>query len=189
MFAYLNGTIQKKLPKNIILTVNDVGYLVSVPNNLFERLKEKQKIELYLYTKVREDDISLYGFETVDELEFFKLLLNVNGIGPKLAMEILSQNIDKAKIAIMNGDIAFLSSISGIGKKTAERILVELKGKVTVEDISRIHTGLEKDLDDEIIEALENLGYQRFEIVRKLKKIPETLTTSEEIITHFLRNV
>ena len=188
MLAYLHGTIQKKLTKSLIVKVNDIGYLVSVPSNLFEKLKEKQKIELYLYTKVREDDISLYGFETVDELEFFKLLLNVNGIGPKLAMEILSQNTEKAKAAIMSGNIVFLSSISGIGTKTAERIIMELKGKVAVEDISRVHTSLESSMSDEVIEALENLGYQRFEIVRKLKNLPEAITTTEEIITHFLRN-
>lgn len=90
MIAYLQGIIKKKLPKSIILNTGKIGYLIHTTHPLWEKIKEKNELELYIYTKVRDDDISLYGFETLGELEFFKTLLNVNGIGTKLALEILS---------------------------------------------------------------------------------------------------
>ncbi len=189
MIAYLSGTIIKKVPKAVILDTGSVGYLVHLSTPLHEKLSEKEQVEFYIHTKVREDDISLYGFETFNELDFFKTLLNVNGIGPKLAMEILSQNPDKVKSAIINKDLAYLSKIPGIGKKTAERIVVELKNKVDLTDITRIHSNLENNLQDEAVEALQNLGYQKFEVLRVLKKMPDQLTETEEIITYFLQNV
>lgn len=193
MIAYLQGTIQKKILKGVILNVNGVGYQVSVPLPYLEKIKEQQNIELYIHTKVREDDISLYGFETLSELEFFKMLLNVNGIGPKHGMEILSLQPDKVKAAILGADTAFLSKIPGIGKKTAERIIVELKNKISVKDIAladmKTASPEEVQIAEDAMLALQNLGYQRFEISRVLKKIPANVQSTEEIITFFLQNV
>ena len=189
MIAYLIGTIQKKLPKNIIINTGKVGYLVNVSAPLLEKLNEKDEIELYIHTKVREDDISLYGFENFSELEFFKTLLNVNGIGPKLGLEIISHHPDRAKAAIISGDIPFLSKIPGIGKKTAERIIVELKNKLELQDITRLHNEIEKDIHQDVINALESLGYQKFEIIRILKKLPDKMAKTEDIITYFLQNI
>lgn len=189
MIAYLQGTIHKKLGKSVIINTGKVGYLVHVPTPLFEKIKEKSEVEFFIHTKVREDDISLYGFETFTELDYFKTLLNVNGIGPKLALEILSLQPEKTKAAIITGDIAFLSKISGIGKKTAERIIVELKNKLTLDDITRLHGTLEHEMNDEVVEALQKLGYQKFEILKVLKTLPEKIIKTEEIVTYFLRNV
>jgi len=190
MIGYLQGIIQKKLPKNIILNTGSVGYVVNLAGPLLEKCTEGKNLELYVYTKVREDDISLFGFAKIEELEFFKTVLNVNGVGPKTALEILSQDMDKTKAAILSNDILFLSKIPGIGKKTAERIIVELKNKLDWVDSMRLHKDLKTDetKSEEAVEALVGLGYQRFEIAKILKKMPEEITTTEEIITYFLKN-
>ena len=124
-------------------------------------------------------------------LDFFKTLLNVNGIGPKLALEILSQNPEKVKAALLSGDLLYLTKIPGIGKKTAERLVVELKGKIDWADIdiSRTHAQLERTVGEDAINALMGLGYQKFEIIRVLKEMPEKIAKVEDIITYFLRNV
>ena len=189
MIGYLQGAIQKKLAKSIILNVGNVGYLIYIPTPFSEKITEKNKLELYIHTKVREDDISLYGFETFEELEFFKLLLGVNGIGPKLGLEIISHHPEKVQYAILQNDINFLSKIPGIGKKTAERIVVELKNKINLADIKQIPGSLKTAENADAISALETLGYQRFEITKVLKKIPEEITETEEIVTYFLRNI
>lgn len=189
MIAYLNGKIIKKLPKAVIVETGSVGYLVHVTTPLLEKISAQQKVELFIHTKVREDDISLYGFEKFEELEFFQTLLNVNGIGPKIGLELLACDVNKTKAALMTGDIAYLSKIPGIGKKTAERMVVELKNKVSLDGMDRLHNILEPSGNNEAIEALAGLGYQRFEIVKVLKDIPETMTATEEIITYFLKNI
>jgi Holliday junction DNA helicase RuvA len=189
MIAYLQGTIRKKFDRSLILDTGNVGYLVHVPTRLAEKMEENGPSELFIFTKVREDDISLYGFETIGELDFFKTLLGINGIGPKLGLEVMSQNIEKVKNAIIAKDIAFLSKIPGIGKKTAERIVVELKNKLDWDLTSPVHAGLEKKTDNDTVNALMGLGYQKFEINRVLKEMPENITEVEEVVTYFLRNV
>lgn len=190
MIAYLSGTILKKLPRAIIISNGAIGYLVNIIEPLAEQLEEEKPIELFIYTKVREDDISLYGFATYPELEFFKILLSVNGIGSKLALEILSQNPEKVKSAILLSDINALSKIPGIGKKTAERIIVELKNKIDFDLPDRKHsTTTEPSIDDDTVNALKSLGYQSYEIYKVLKNLPDEISTSEEKITYFLRNV
>ena len=189
MIGYLNGTIQKKFAKNIILNTGNVGYLVNLTAPLLEKCSAGKTLELYIFTKVREDDISLYGFISVEELEFFKTVLNVNGVGPKIALEILSQDTSKTKAAILSNDILYLSKIPGIGKKTAERIIVELKNKLDWVDSMRQHANLEvQGTHEEAVEALSGLGYQRFEILKMLQKMPAEITVTEEIITYFLKN-
>lgn len=189
MIAFLQGTIKKKFEKSIILDTGNIGYLVSAPTPLLDKFSEKDDIALFIHTKVREDDISLYGFDTIEELDFFKTLININGIGAKLALEILSQNSDRVKSAILSEDTAYLTRIPGIGKKTAERIIVELKNKADWKIDTQIHRSLDSDLNEDAINALMSLGYQKFEIVRVMKKIPEETKTVEEIVTFFLQNV
>jgi holliday junction DNA helicase RuvA len=193
MIGYLNGKILKKMKNGLILDTGGVGYLVHVTSPFLEKINEKDPLELFIHTKVREDDISLFGFETTGELDFFLLLLGVNGIGPKLALEILSQNPEKVKTAILTGDLPYLTKIPGIGKKTAERIVVELKSKITVAelDLSRTHSSLEteKAVSEDAINALAGLGYQRYEIMRVLKDMPENIKIVEDMVTYFLRNV
>lgn len=189
MIGYLQGTIQKKLPKSIILNTGNVGYAVNITTPLLEKCSEGKSLELYIYTKVREDDISLFGFVKVEELEFFKTVLNVNGVGPKTALEILSQDMDKTKAAILSNNLLFLSKIPGIGKKTAERIILDLKNKLDWVDTMRMHGNLEdEETHEEALEALFGLGYQRFEVIKMLKKMPPEITKTEDIVTYFLKN-
>lgn len=189
MIAYLTGKVLKKLEKTVILDTGNIGYLVHLPAPLFEKIEIKQDLELYIYTKVREDDISLFGFATLADMDFFKQLISVNGIGPKLGMEILSVEADKVKGAIVSSNLQLLCKIPGIGKKTAERIVIELKNKVVPEDLNRIHSQLGKEPDEDAINAIMSLGYQKYEILRILKDMPEETKTTEEMITYFLRNV
>lgn len=190
MIAYLNGKTLKVNKKSIILDVSGVGYLIHCPGPTLEKVTIDEPSEFYIFTRVREDDISLYGFDTMEELEFFKLVLSVNGVGAKTAIDIMSQNLDNVKNAIAGADTAFLSKIPGIGKKTAERIIVELKSKIDFIPIQREHgTMLPSNDDNEAIDALINLGYQKYEILRILKKLPSEITQTEEVITYFLRNV
>ncbi len=189
MIAYLKGTVLKKLEKTIIVNTGSIGYRTHVTTPLWEKLEENQPIELFVYTKVREDEISLYGFENIQALEFFETLINVNGIGPKLGLELLSHDQNKIKNAIVTQNIAALSQIPGIGKKTAERIILELKNKLTLTELPRKHATIEPTLNEDTVKALMGLGYQRFEINRVLKNAPEEITQVEELVTYFLRNI
>lgn len=186
MIAYLQGQIIKKLEKQIIVDTGKVGYLVTIPLPLLQEVEENDNIELFVYTNVRDDDISLYGMRTVEEYEFFKDLISVHGIGPKLATDILAVPIDKMKGAILNEDTEAIKKIPGIGKKTAERIVMELKGKVDTGE--REYKGLGSKVNDEAMEALANLGYQRGLIQKVLARMPEELKETEEIIRYFLKN-
>lgn len=189
MIAYLKGTVLQKVTKGIVINTGSIGYLVNITSNLWDTLSIEDEIELFISTRVREDDISLYGFKKSNEIDFFKQLINVNGIGAKMAMEILSSDQNKVKKAIVNGDIAFLCTISGIGKKTAERIIIELKSAIDLNNISDLSTTTSNKENFEATDALLNLGYNKYEINRILKDLPENISKTEDIITYFLRNV
>ena len=190
MIAYLNGTLQKKLDKKIILNVNNVGYLVTVPASTLFTLEAGQSLELYIHTAVREDDISLYGLPSAESIKFFNQLIGIQGVGPKLATDMLSQPVDAIKAAIISSDTAALTHIPGIGKKIAERIIIELKEKIelspTIQQFKSGLSGLKKE-NEEAIDALINLGYQRNDVIRRLKDIPEKIQKTEDIIRYFLQ--
>lgn len=193
MIAYLSGSVLSCGERNIILNVQGVGYAVHAPRSLAEKTFEGQELNLHIYTNVREDDISLFGFETTQELAFFKLLLTVSGVGPKSALEILNAPIGKIKNAIAKRDISSLTSIQGIGKKTAERIIVDLSGKIK-EDVllSSAQTeqgSTELSEQEEIVQALISLGYHRHQVVQGLKKVPTEIAGEEAIIKYFLQNI
>ncbi len=188
MIAYIKGKIIQKNKQSLVIANEFIGYEVFVSKPLYEKSDLGKNLELFIYTKVREDEISLFGFADTDEMQFFKDLISVNGIGPKIGLEILSNNIEQTKTAIIQENAAFLSRIPGIGKKTAERLIVELKNKVTPADISHLPPSLETQFE-EVVGALSSLGYQRGEIFKVLKTVPADITSNEEIITFFLRNI
>lgn len=166
MIAMLTGNIAYKSPDHIILDVNGVGYRVQIPFSTYYELPETGSVTLQIHTSVREDAIQLYGFRTLLEKSFFQLLISVSGIGPKLAKDILS-NIqpDQLAQAIRLGDIHKLSTIPGIGKKTAERLVLELKEKVGKLDVSLVPAAEsravhEEDVVEDVVSALLNLGYK-----------------------------
>lgn len=187
MIAYLNGTIQKKIKDALILKTGGIGYLVHIPTNFLNEYEEDDSIELYCHTAVREDNISIYGFTSIEELNIFKLLISVSGVGPKTALEILNNPVASIKYAISKGETALLVNTPGIGKKTAERIIVDLKGKIDAVEKPGNYS-VPKEIDQDAVIALENLGFRRHQIIKSLKNIPEEIKDPEEIIRYFLKN-
>ncbi len=176
MIAQLTGLIAHRSEETIILDVNGVGYEIFLSHHSLEKLSGKsEKITLIIYTAVREDNISLYGFLNHAEKKLFLKLLSVSGIGPKLSMTILAGIAPQDLIdAIYREDLVRLTAISGIGKKTAERMILELKDKLLdLVDVPRSEERkLKKSLiSEDLISALINLGYNRSEIERKLERI------------------
>jgi Holliday junction DNA helicase RuvA len=167
MIALLTGRIAHKSPDHIIMDVNGVGYRVLIPFSTYYELPEEGgSTTLHIHTSVREDAILLYGFRTRLEKSFFQLLISVTGVGPKLARDILS-NIQPGPLAQALGqsDIGKLSTIPGIGKKTAERLVLELKDKARKLDMSSLPAVERRDIpaDDimeDVVSALLNLGYK-----------------------------
>ncbi|CAG0981590.1 Holliday junction ATP-dependent DNA helicase RuvA [Geobacteraceae bacterium] len=174
MIALLTGRLAHKSPDAIILDVNGVGYRVQIPFSTYYELPEEGKtVSLSIYTHVKEDAISLFGFRTVVEKQFFQLLISVSGIGPKMARDILS-NIQPEELAaaIVQGNLVRLSAIPGIGKKTAERLVLELKEKVRKMDVAppareTAPSEASPEVADDVASALVNLGYKEA-VVRKV---------------------
>ncbi len=174
MIALLTGRLAHKTPDAIIIDVNGVGYRVQIPFSTYYELPEEGKtVSLSIHTHVKEDAISLFGFRTVVEKEFFQLLISVSGIGPKMGRDILS-NIqpDELAAAIVQGNLARLSAIPGIGKKTAERLVLELKEKVRKMDVvpstaAAAPSEAPPEVADDVASALVNLGYKEA-VVRKV---------------------
>lgn len=163
MIARLSGTLAEKQVQRLIVDVQGVGYDVLVPLSTFYSLGEPgSPVTLRIYTHVREDALQLYGFLTPLEQELFERLITVSGIGPKVALAVLS-GIESADLvrAIRQGDIARLTSIPGIGRKTAERLVVELKDRLRAADDDGGAQGAAGGLRDDLLSALVNLGYQR----------------------------
>lgn len=165
MIAHLRGLLLTKSPNQIIVECSGVGYEVAISVATFSALAEEgAQVSLYVYTNVREDQIALFGFAEMQEKRLFEKLLTISGIGPKLAITVLSGiSADRLVMAIRGGDHATLTRIPGIGKKTAERVVLELKDKledmaVPVEAGAVTHHG---PAGDDAISALVNLGYQR----------------------------
>lgn len=175
MIALLTGLIAYKSPDHIILDVHGVGYRVHIPFSTYYELPEEGgTASLHIHTSVREDAIMLYGFRTRLEKTFFQMLIGVSGVGPKLARDILS-NIQPGPLAqaLSQGDLSRLSTIPGIGKKTAERLVLELKDKVGKLDLSALPVPDAReipaaDVEEDVISALINLGYKEPQVRKAL---------------------
>jgi holliday junction DNA helicase RuvA len=174
MIALLTGKIACKSPEYIILDVNGVGYRVQIPFSTYYDLPDEgEEISLNIYTHVKEDAINLYGFRSPAEKDCFQMLISVSGIGPKMGKDILS-NIQVADLAraVIQGDLARLSAIPGIGRKTAERLVLELRSKVLKLDTSQparegAGAAASSAMTDDVASALINLGYKEG-LVRKV---------------------
>ncbi|MBN1637873.1 MAG: Holliday junction branch migration protein RuvA [Ignavibacteriales bacterium] len=192
MIGYLTGIIISKKPTKLLLDVNGVGYNVNIPINTFEKLGEiGDKVSLFIFLYVKEDALDMYGFFTLSEKEMFELLISVSGIGPKIALSILSGiQIDDLKEALQIGDLSRIVAVPGIGRKTAERLLVELKDKV-----ERITSGQEPISDssyrirNDAVTALINLGYNQKLAEKEVRKILEITPklSIEELIKEVLQ--
>ena len=180
MIGFLKGTIDSIYDDRIIIDVNGIGFNVFMPASQREVLDPRgSEIKVYTYMSVREDAMQLYGFTTADSLELFKMLIQVNGIGPKGALALLSaMSTDELKFAIMSGDAKTISKAPGIGAKTAQRLIIDLKDKVSVRDMLDNYSvnSLSPDTSElssarsEAIEALTALGYSSAEALRAVKQ-------------------
>jgi len=168
MIALVNGELAYKSIGHVIVDVNGVGYRLFIPLSTYYSLPDNGPVQLFVHTHVREDALLLYGFLTLDEKDLFAILIGISGVGPKLAVNILSHiPVADLKIAIVQGDIKRLSALPGIGKKTAERLVLELKDKFTVSPESLAATGTSSqavgsrpDPLGDVVSALVNLGYK-----------------------------
>jgi len=187
MIAKLEGQIIYKNEKFVIIDVNNVGYKVYIRSDNISIYNLKETTTLWIYTAVRENSIDLYGFKTMEELSFFELLLNVSGIGPKSALSILNlAPIDILKRAIATGDTTYLNKVSGIGKKTAEKIIIELRDKLkNYKDNSTITSSLRDEND--ILEALKSLGYNQNEARNALSQVADTTIGTNKRIKEVLQ--
>jgi len=184
MIAHLIGKNIKKTDRGIILSTGNVGYFIHLNKKVNSTTEEGKEYQFFIHTQVREDAFDLYGFGEYEELLFFRNLISINGIGPKVALEILNAPTEKVKQAIIDSDVDFIKKIPGIGPKTAKRIILELKSKVEISELEQIA----ESSDQEAVEALIGLGYQRKHINQALSKLPEQIIKTEDIITYFLKN-
>jgi len=186
MIGYISGLIIDKDEKSLLILAGNVGYKVFVPTNVLSESKMDHKTQLFIHTAVKEDDISLYGFKKKDEMKFYQQLLSVSGVGPKMGLEILSAPMNITQNAILGGDSAMLTKIKGLGKKTAERIIIELKDNVTPSAIMT-GEGATGAYNDEALSALMSLVYEKYEIIRFLSDLPSGIKRTEDVIKRFLK--
>ncbi len=185
MIGSLEGKIESAIDKYMIINVNGVGYKIFISVNLFKNLPKKgEKVKLYTYLYVRENIMDLYGFLKQEELEFFELLVSISGIGPKGALAILTvASIKTLKRAIISEESEILTKVSGIGRKMAEKVVLELKNKIGDVSID----GEKISYDNEAIDALVALGYKLSEARDALRKVPEDIKDIGEKVKQALR--
>ncbi len=176
----LTGTIAKSGLNPIILDVHGVGYAVSVPPRLLSHLTNDAKQVFHVYTHVADDALDLYGFPTEEELFLFKLLLSVSGIGPRTALNIIDRGVGEVRRAVTASDVDFFTTIPRLGRKNAQKIIIELKSKLG----STKELDLTGDTDGEtkqLLDALTGMGFARSEIVEVVRKLDSNKTLEEKI--------
>ena len=202
MYAYIKGSLEIKTTGYVVIETNGVGYKIYMSETAIEKLGEIGEItKVHTYVKVREDDISIFGFNTNEELRMFELLISVSGIGAKSAITILS-NITPSKfaLAVISDDVGTIKKLPGIGPKTAQRIILELKDKLKTEEainlkndgkeVVKIKNVIEENNKlTEAISALQVLGYSKREIDMALSKVETSTLSVEDIIRKGLNNL
>lgn len=187
MISFLKGKFIGFLSGKAILEAGGIGYGVFLPNELLSKLKLNSQVEVYIYTHIREDLFDLYGFSQKEELELFQLLLNVSGVGPKSALMIIDRGVAAVRGAITAADVSFFTTIPRIGRKNAQKIILELRGKLgSLEDLDLDDTGGETQ---EIIEALEAVGFTKKEALKAVKRLPGELATIEDKLRYALKQM
>jgi holliday junction DNA helicase RuvA len=188
MISFLKGKIIKIANNFVILNNADIGYKVFVGENAVADLSGALEAEFWIYQNIREDANELYGFSTYEKLEMFEMLLTVNGIGPKSATGIMSAiSAEELKEAIATGDLAMLTKVSGVGKKTAERIVLDLRDKIGF--IASTTAGSGSATRGEEIDALMALGYSMQQSREALGKVDKSISESGKRIREALKNI
>jgi len=190
MIAFLSGKIKNKGNGYIVLEINNIGYKVFVSQIFFSDLDIGQMIDLYTYQHIREDVMDLYGLKSLEELEFFELLLSVSGIGPKSALGVLSiADVGIIKESVVTGDSALLTKVSGIGRKIAERVILELREKISKINFIAGKTDSPASASSDEIDALLALGYSIIQARQALSAVDPKIKESGERIRQALRKL
>ena len=201
MISYIRGELVAVEKEKVIIDVGGVGYGIFMPESAMGLLPQMgNEVKLYTYLNVREDAMQLFGFLTRDDLEIFKLLIGVSGIGPKGGLSILSKlTADDLRFAIMSGDSNAISAAPGTGKKTAEKVIIELKDKLDIEQIlnpsdSETKSAIKMDssaneVQSEAVQALVALGYGSTESLKAVNKVNSENMTVEEVLKQALKNL
>ena len=194
MYSYIKGELEEKSNGFVVIETGGIGYKIFMSNTAIGRLGElHSKVKVYTYYHVREDNISLYGFNTKEELRMFELLISVSGIGSKSAINMLS-NIEASSfaVAVVSNDIKKITSLPGIGNKTAQRLVLELKDKLKeeqeltkLEDVKEVVE--EEKVSSDAVVALQILGYNLKDIELSVKKFDTSNLSTEEIIKQALK--
>lgn len=186
MIGYLEGKVLDKNSTQATVLVSGVGYRVSAPLSFLDQLKPGTEAKIFTYLAVRENALDLYGFENLDERTLFELLLTVSGIGPKTALSVLN-TASKAQIekAVVEQNAGYLTKVAGVGKKVSEKIVLELKGKISPSN----HSGSVGDTDSDVVEALVSLGYSQKQAREAVRDIPDDTNNASEKIKFALKNL
>ena len=197
MISYIKGTVKYLSNEEVIIERDGIGFGILTSQNVINKLRIDDNVTLFTYMHVREDDISLFGFLSQDEKNIFRQLISISGIGPKGALAILSTlSIDELRIAVLSEDYKAIAKANGIGTKTAQRVVIDLKDKLKLEDIlpdaegSVQEEGTGNDNMAEAALALTSLGYSNIEALRALKKVKNNENMSvEELLQAALKFV
>jgi holliday junction DNA helicase RuvA len=192
MYAYIKGELTEKRENEIVVENHGVGYLIQVPMTVTQALPVLHtEVKIYTYTYVREDALGLFGFLSQEDLNMFRLLITVSGIGPKGALSVLSvMTSDEVRFAVLSEDVKKIEKVPGIGKKTAQRLIVDLKDRMDMDDLLKPETGSDNQvsaqgdhqlLNDAML-ALTSLGYSASDALKVLREIPTDETTDVETI-------
>ena len=198
MYAYIKGSLEVKTKGYVVIDVSGIGYKIFMSESAIEKIGEIGNIvKVHTYLRVREDEMSLYGFNTNEELRMFELLLSVSGIGAKTAIGMLS-NITPSSfaLAVITNDVAKIKALPGIGPKGAQRIILELKDKIETDEAVDTSSNtqassilVDNESTQEAISALQVLGYSKKEIEKALEKVNTTNLTTEDMIREGLKNL
>lgn len=201
MISYVKGPLAEKYEDSVVVEAGGIGYRVFVPSSVLEKLpKTGETVKIYTYFSVREDSFSLFGFLSRQDLDMFRQLIGVNGVGPKSALGILSAlTPDALRLAVISGDAKAISKAPGVGSKTAQRIILDLKDKVKAEDIlygvdesysAPAEVSGVGEVGKEAVEALVALGYSASEATGAVRKVTITETmTAEDVLKASLRHL
>lgn len=202
MIAFLKGTIEDITENSLVLDVNGIGYEVLVPGQLLDMLKGiGQELKVYTYMQVREDAVVLFGFLTRDDLAMFKMLIGVNGVGPKAGLGILSAlGTEELRFAVLADDAKRIAKAPGIGAKTAQKIILELKDKLDLAEVFEQKLNADRqqeaavsvgsDMVQDAVEALVALGYGSTEALRAVRAVKaDTVADSEQLLKEALKHM
>lgn len=179
MIGYLKGTIIEKTLKEVWVNVRDVGYVVRIGEEDSAVWRVGDEVEVWIHTHVREEAFDLYGFSQRSQVNLFKMVIGVSGIGPKIGMAIAgSRTVAQIEKAVQDGDVAFFQSVPGLGKKGAQKVIVELKGKMgSLSDLDLSGDGG----DGEVVEALQQFGFARAEVLAVVSNLDTSLSVEQQV--------